>query len=66
MTQTRAFMAAKCSTALLVMLATGCTRLDSPANVRLLVDDQHLPDVLTESRVIEPPPSLAGNRFLRG
>lgn len=31
-----------------------------------LVDERHVPDVLTESRALAPPPSLVGNRFIRG
>jgi arylsulfatase A-like enzyme len=31
-----------------------------------LFDDRHVPDILTEERLLEPPPSLAGNRFLNG
>ena len=34
--------------------------------IQPLVDDLHSPDILTESRAVEPPPSLAGNRFLQG
>jgi arylsulfatase A-like enzyme len=32
----------------------------------LLLDGQHVPDVLTEQRRIAQPPSLGGNRFLTG
>ncbi|MEA2603780.1 MAG: choline-sulfatase [Acidobacteriota bacterium] len=34
--------------------------------MRLLLDGQRVPDVLTEQRRIAPPPSLGGNRFLTG
>jgi arylsulfatase A-like enzyme len=34
--------------------------------VRLLLDGQHAPDVLTEQRRIAYPPTLGGNRFLNG
>ena len=66
MTQTRAFMAAKCSTAWLILGLAACSAPETELSVEPLVDDQHFPDVLTESRAVEPPPSLGGNRFLRG
>jgi arylsulfatase A-like enzyme len=34
--------------------------------VRLLLDGQHAPDILTEQRRVAAPPSLGGNRFLNG
>ncbi len=66
MTQTRAFIAAKFSTALLALGLAACGTPDSGSPTEWLVDDRHYPDVLTESRAVEPPPALGGNRFLRG
>ena len=48
---------------LLCGLAAGC---DRGPEVRLLLDGDHAPDVLTEQRRIAHPPSLGGNRFLNG
>lgn len=48
---------------LCVFLIAGCGRTPE---VRLLLDGDHAPDVLTEQRRIAPPPSLGGNRFLAG
>jgi arylsulfatase A-like enzyme len=48
---------------LLCGLATACER---QPEVRLLLDGDHAPDVLTEQRRIARPPSLGGNRFLNG
>ena len=59
-------MAAKCSTALIGLLLAGCGAPGPTGTIQPLVDDRHSPDILTESRVVEPPPSLAGNRFLQG
>ena len=59
-------MAAKCSTALLGVLLAGCGTPGPSGRIQPLVDDHHSPDILTESRVVEPPPSLGGNRFLQG
>ncbi|HSF39311.1 MAG TPA: sulfatase-like hydrolase/transferase [Thermoanaerobaculia bacterium] len=44
--------------------ASGCTREGD--EVRLLIDGEHAPDVLTEQREVAVPPSLGGNRFLTG
>ncbi|HSN88725.1 MAG TPA: sulfatase-like hydrolase/transferase, partial [Thermoanaerobaculia bacterium] len=44
--------------------ASGCAREDD--GVRLLLDGEHAPDVLTEQREVAVPPSLGGNRFLTG
>src|SRR5262245_50232386 len=41
----------------------GCHR---GPELRLLLDGNHTPDVLTEQRRIAAPPSLGGNRFLNG
>jgi arylsulfatase A-like enzyme len=41
----------------------GCGR---GPEVRLLLDGDHAPDVLTEQRRIAHPPTLGGNRFLNG
>jgi len=49
--------------ALLFCGAAGCGR---QPEVRLLLDGDHAPDVLTEQRRIAEPPSLGGNRFLTG
>jgi len=49
--------------ALLCGLTAGCER---EPELRLLLDGNHAPDVLTEQRRIAHPPSLAGNRFLNG
>ncbi len=48
---------------LLCGLTVGCGR---GPEVRLLLDGQHAPDVLTEERRVAYPPSLGGNRFLNG
>ncbi len=48
--------------ALLCALA-GCAK---EPELRLLLDGNHAPDVLTEQRRIAEPPSLSGNRFLTG
>lgn len=48
---------------LLCGLVAGCNR---GPEVRLLLDGDHAPDVLTEQRRIAHPPSLGGNRFLNG
>src|SRR5690242_14395125 len=47
-----------------VLLLAGCGRPEP--GVRLLLDGEHAPDVLTEQRRIAQPPSLGGNRFLEG
>ena len=44
--------------------ASGCARKGD--EVRLLLDGEHAPDVLTEQREVAVPPSLGGNRFLTG
>jgi arylsulfatase A-like enzyme len=49
--------------ALLCGLTAGCGR---GPDLRLLLDGNHVPDVLTEQRRIALPPSLTGNRFLNG
>ncbi|HEV8580251.1 MAG TPA: sulfatase [Thermoanaerobaculia bacterium] len=49
--------------ALLFWSLAGCHR---QPEVRLLLDGNHVPDVLTEQRRIAEPPSLSGNRFLSG
>lgn len=36
------------------------------AEVRLLIDDHHAPDVLIERKDVSNPPALGGNRFLSG
>ena len=61
-------MAAKFSTALsLVLLAlSGCGSPAPERPVEPLLDDQHLPDLLTESRHLAPPPDFSGNRLVRG
>ena len=59
-------MAAKFSTAMLALAWAACSSPAPETVFRPLVDDQHYPDVLTESRAVEPPPSLSGNRFLKG
>lgn len=48
---------------LLSGLAAGCKK---GPEIRLLLDGDHAPDVLTEERRIAHPPSLSGNRFLNG
>ncbi|HEX9942968.1 MAG TPA: sulfatase [Thermoanaerobaculia bacterium] len=48
---------------LLYGLTSGCHR---GPEVRLLLDGNRAPDVLTEQRRIAYPPSLGGNRFLNG
>ena len=48
---------------LLCGLIAGC---DRGPELRLLLDGNHAPDVLTEQRRIARPPSLSGNRFLNG
>ena len=48
---------------LLCGLIAGCGR---GPELRLLLDGNHAPDVLTEQRRIAAPPSLGGNRFLNG
>ena len=66
MTRTRAFIGAKCTTGLLALiLAVGCKTRPEFESVSL-IDDRHLPDVLTDSRVVSPPPTFQGHRFLRG
>ncbi len=47
---------------LLLCVLAACAR----APEVLLLDGQHVPDVLTEQRRIAQPPSLGGNRFLTG
>lgn len=47
----------------LCALAAGCAK---EPELRLLLDGNHAPDVLTEQRRIAQPPSLSGNRFLAG
>lgn len=59
-------MAAKCSTGLLLVALMGCGQPTAEGPIEPLLDDRHLPDVLVESRAIELPPALGGNRFLRG
>ncbi|HEX6899919.1 MAG TPA: sulfatase [Thermoanaerobaculia bacterium] len=49
-----------------ILLACGLAACDRGPEVRLLLDGQHAPDVLTEQRRVAPPPSLGGNRFLNG
>jgi len=48
-------------------LAT-CTCGRSPAHLTHLplLDVEHAPDILVERELLEPPPSLGGNRFVRG
>lgn len=57
-------------TALLLVLLAGtlllCAACHRGPEVRLLLDGNHAPDVLTEQRRIALPPSLGGNRFLTG
>lgn len=65
-TQTKAFIAAKFSIALLGTLLSSCRGSDQITDIEPLLDDRYAPDILTESRIVEPPPSLTGNRFLRG
>jgi len=59
-------MTAKCSTALLAVALAGCGAPEPAGQVQPLMDDVHYPDVLTEGRAVELPPSFSGNRFLRG
>jgi len=51
---------------LLALTLWHCAGPSNELATQPLVDDQHLPDVLTESRVIDLPPSYSGNRFVRG
>jgi arylsulfatase A-like enzyme len=51
--------------AALLLAVAACSR-DSGREVRLLLDGNHAPDVLVEQREIALPPSLQGNRFVRG
>ncbi len=48
------------------VLLCGLAGCDRGPEVRLLLDGQHAPDVLTEQRRIAYPPTLGGNRFLNG
>ncbi len=43
-----------------------CGGRETAGPVRLLVDGEHAPDVLTERRDVASPPALGGNRFLTG
>jgi arylsulfatase A-like enzyme len=52
-------------TVFLAAVCAGCSR-DPGREVQLLVDGEHAPDVLVEQREIALPPSLQGNRFVRG
>ena len=66
-TQTRAFMVAKFSTALLWGLLLSSCGVPEPGNrLEPLLDSQHAPDILTEQRIVSLPPALDGNRFLVG
>jgi arylsulfatase A-like enzyme len=49
----------------LLLVLTGCGRADS-GSVRLLLDGEHLPEILVEASRIDRPSSLEGNRFLTG
>jgi arylsulfatase A-like enzyme len=51
---------------LLALLGAAACSRDSGREVRLLLDGNHAPDVLVEQREIALPPSLQGNRFVRG
>ncbi len=65
-TQTRASMAAKSNTALLGVLLMSCVAAEPVGEIQPLLDELHAADILTESQVVELPPSRGGNRFLRG
>jgi arylsulfatase A-like enzyme len=52
--------------ALALIIAVGACGPSRPPQVRLLLDGDHAPDVLTERKEIAAPPALGGNRFLAG
>ena len=47
-------------------LALGCVQGAPPDDAKPLVDGLHAPQVLTESALLEMPPSFSGNRYLSG
>lgn len=51
---------------LLPLLLLGACAPEKPGEVRLLLDGEHAPDVLTERKEVSNPPALGGNRFLSG
>ncbi len=52
--------------ALSVLLAGGGCRGELQLEERPLLDGRHEPDVLVEAAALEPPPAVAGNRFVSG
>jgi hypothetical protein len=57
----------KRSTLLLpLLLLAACGPPQPSGEVRLLLDADHAPDVLTERKEVTNPPALGGNRFLSG
>lgn len=52
--------------AVLALMTARCGEPETSAGTTFLLDGAHQPDILTESRRIDPPPSTAGNRFLKG
>jgi arylsulfatase A-like enzyme len=48
------------------MIITSCGPAKPSGEVRYLLDGDHAPDVLTESKEVANPPALGGNRFLSG
>ncbi|HYU31047.1 MAG TPA: sulfatase [Thermoanaerobaculia bacterium] len=49
-----------------LLLLTACGPSQPSGEVRLLLDGDHAPDVLTERKDVADPPALGGNRFLSG
>ena len=50
----------------LILGLWACGDSQPPSDSVPLIDDQHLPDVVTDSRVVDPPPASGGHRFLQG
>ena len=50
----------------LALFSGACGGRQPSGPLRLLVDGEHRPDVLTERRDVANPPALGGNRFLSG
>ncbi len=66
MTRTRASIGAKCTTGLVALILVAGCKTRTVSESAPLINDRHLPDVVTDSRVLSPPPTFQGHRFLRG